>query len=226
MTTIFSVGRGSACLKSSLLLFLRTSPFLPFVWNVDILNFFAITGRTTKCSHFCIGANGYYQPIHQFIKIFFTWNCRICYMTCHTQSAWQFVLFQLFLFSAKLIGYRLIIVLSPEIPISVALTAWIKTQNWMLTPTTLLAAFLCVRYNAQISLTFGSWVTRWIKCVPSVSKALVFCRHKNSTWHVPEPPCWREMVRWLHWGELLFHTTSSQAFILLTLLLRVRSLKG
>lgn len=179
-------------------------------------------GRTTKCNYLLYRANGYCQPIHQLIKIVFIWNCWICKVKWQAQSAPHLGFILFFLFSATWIAYCLVIALSSDIRFSVAMTAWIKTQNWMLRTITFLVAFLCVRYNAQISLTFRNWVTCWVKSVPSITKVLVFCRHKSSTWL--EPPCWREMVTWQHWGEL-FHTISSQTFLSLPFRPRVQTFR-
>lgn len=134
------VGRGSVRLQFSLLLLLKTFPFPSFIQNVNIINYFVITGRTRKCSDLLHGANGCCQPIHQFIKVIHIWNRWICPLKCQAQSALHFGFILPFWFSAKWIAYCLVIALSSDIYFPVAMPACIKIPNWMPRPTTFPAA--------------------------------------------------------------------------------------
>ena len=75
------------------------------------------------------------------------------------------------------------------------------------------ARFLYIKNDRQISLSFWSWVTHWIKSMQSITEVLVLQWHKNSIWHTSDFPFWREMAGSIFGKNYLTDLLSKHAFL-------------
>lgn len=83
---------------------------------------------------------------------------------------------------------------SSDIHLPFVIIAWIKIQSCMLRFITLHGRLSHTKYDPQISLSFWSWVIHLIQSMQSITKVLVFHRHKTSLWHTSASSFWREIA--------------------------------